>query len=369
MIKNAKDDGGEAIEHTDGQETPARGSRDSLSGGMIDSSMLMVIKALEEVTSMSARERNRILESIHGVGEDDNDERSDEMDQGNYLLSEESRRNLEASMVASHRLSSKPSKSPPSQQEDEVVISWADQEEHARRGGTTATTHLDDPDVTGLIDKKARNNGGQDVANEGSSYVNGRGEQLFEEFDTNHHSTTMGVVLHQLADPPRSLLTASSHTDGGGFIMEKLKELNEAIGHIQHKTAYMQAQQKYDGYVEDPKFRLIFLRANSYDAKKAAARLVSFMEEKLQRFGPEALTRQLTMDDLSRTSRSLLVKRGVMQILPTRDSTGRAILVTYFHFFRLQDELRRHPASLVRVCPVTKNETRVGFLRFNVACT
>jgi hypothetical protein len=59
------------------------------------------------------------------------------------------------------------------------------------------------------------------------------------------------------------------------------------------KPAYEQAERMTKGYVTDSKFRLMFLRANRFDAEKAATRLVNFMEGKLEYFGPGALARLL----------------------------------------------------------------------------
>lgn len=128
---------------------------------------------------------------------------------------------------------------------------------------------------------------------------------------------------------------------------QKLMELEDAISRIQQKRAYTQAYEEWDGYVTDPQFRRMFLRAESFDAEKAAARLVSFMEEKLDRFGPDALTRQLTIDDLSTPSKSILIKKGVLQLLSARDSSGRAILLTYYLASQIREELRVDPFCLV----------------------
>ena len=42
-----------------------------------------------------------------------------------------------------------------------------------------------------------------------------------------------------------------------------------------------------------PKFRLVFLRADEFHAKKAAQRLVNHLEQKLAYFGSQALGRSL----------------------------------------------------------------------------
>ena len=68
----------------------------------------------------------------------------------------------------------------------------------------------------------------------------------------------------------------------------------------------------------------MFLRADEFDSKKAAKRLVNFMEAKKKHFGEQTLTRSLYLSDLDQDDREAL-KSGVMQILSVRDRAGRAI--------------------------------------------
>ena len=206
------------------------------------------------------------------------------------------------------------SRSPSSQQhqEDEVAASMGGE------GGTyadqgSATNYLYDDD----------DNGGDDVKSSGGGY--------------DQHDEDMNSIGHM------PLMIDST------FLWGKLQELDQAIDQIQHKDAYNQAQQAHNGYIANPKFRLVFLRAESFNARKAADRLVAFMDEKLLRFGPRALSRQLTIDDMSKASKSLLIKKGLMQVLPTRDSAGRAILVTYYNCSSMQDEIIRQATCLVSI--------------------
>jgi hypothetical protein len=69
----------------------------------------------------------------------------------------------------------------------------------------------------------------------------------------------------------------------------------------------------------------MFLRAEYYKAKPAATRLVSYMEGKLKLFGQDALTRNLYLSDLGEDGKTCL-KTGVMQMLPQRDTSGRAVM-------------------------------------------
>ena len=130
---------------------------------------------------------------------------------------------------------------------------------------------------------------------------------------------------------------------------QKLSEMNSAIDLIANKMAYQQAFEKHPAYVTDPKLRLVFLRTESHDATKAAQRFIDFLDEKQRRFGPFANARQLTLDDLNNASKSLLLRKGLFQVLPTRDSSGRAILLSCYHASQLEAELRENPKCLVGV--------------------
>ena len=111
------------------------------------------------------------------------------------------------------------------------------------------------------------------------------------------------------------------------------------------------------GYVTDPTWRLMFLRASAYDSENAAQRCVKFMEEKNRLFGPGPLARRLFLSDLSDddmvclTSGALQVREvskssishaficptdasfadlllliSSLQVLPQRDTRGRAVV-------------------------------------------
>lgn len=97
---------------------------------------------------------------------------------------------------------------------------------------------------------------------------------------------------------------------------------------IPKKDAYVLAWHMNRSYVEERSFRLLFLRANKFDAKKAAARLVLFMEKKKELFGPETLVRSLLLKDLDEDDIETM-KAGALQVLPKRDRAGRLILIDF----------------------------------------
>ncbi len=125
------------------------------------------------------------------------------------------------------------------------------------------------------------------------------------------------------------------------WIVKKLREFQKSLNKLLQadseqtnitvatREAYEEAQRQSKTYVQNRAFRLMFLRAESFDASLAAQRMLVYLEEKLSRFGPEALTRPLILTDLSPQSRAMLIDLGIFQVLPTRDSVGRAIFLIH----------------------------------------
>jgi hypothetical protein len=104
-------------------------------------------------------------------------------------------------------------------------------------------------------------------------------------------------------------------------------ELALLVSRPRQKTfAYQQARQQNPSYIGSVEFQLLFLRADRWDARDAAARLVGFLEIKLELFGPDLLTQRVTISDLSKDDWKSL-ESGFFQLLPIRDVAGRAILV------------------------------------------
>ena len=116
------------------------------------------------------------------------------------------------------------------------------------------------------------------------------------------------------------------------LIEQSLGRLEEEIQSIYFKRAYNLAEAKAPGYVRRRKLRLMFLRAERFDAKKAAIRLVGWFDWKLDLFSEEKLCKDITLDDLDKNALKS-VKGGWQQILPQRDSRGRAVFFcTTFRF-------------------------------------
>jgi hypothetical protein len=110
------------------------------------------------------------------------------------------------------------------------------------------------------------------------------------------------------------------------FLEEKLHELDEELEKIpKNSGAYSLAQAQDKEYARCRKFRLKFLRADAFDARMAAERLMKFFEEKLKLFGLETLARDIKMSDLDEDGRRWL-ESGIGQLVPERDRSGRCVI-------------------------------------------
>jgi hypothetical protein len=113
-----------------------------------------------------------------------------------------------------------------------------------------------------------------------------------------------------------------------GFVRAKLEDMEIELSKLTrgNKEAYMQAEAQNKEYVICHKLRLKFLRAEIFNARLAAGRLVRFFEEKKKLFGPDKLTKEIKLRDLDKEDRKFL-DRGFRQIVPLRDRAGRRIII------------------------------------------
>ena len=135
------------------------------------------------------------------------------------------------------------------------------------------------------------------------------------------HQPTTGVDPHH---HHASHGGSGSGGGGGGF-------------HYTEVLAYQQAMEIDMNYVTDRKFRLAFLRADRYNAKKACQRIIDFFEYKKYLWGVDKLCKDITLvDDFTATDIECLKSSGdVQQYVPKRDTYGRHIL--YFNLQSLFD--------------------------------
>lgn len=111
-----------------------------------------------------------------------------------------------------------------------------------------------------------------------------------------------------------------------------LETLEERLNFLKDESdAYAIAEKMSKDYVTNYNFRMMFLRADRYNAEDAANRLMLFFEEKRRLFGVEKLVKDITLEDLSPDDMDVL-KSGYIQVSPEPDVAGRPILGFYFKF-------------------------------------
>ena len=141
--------------------------------------------------------------------------------------------------------------------------------------------------------------------------------------------------------------------------------------HIQKKKAgsvYEMAERMNPEYVHARAFRIMFLRANRYDAKAAAKQMMTFLEFKQELFGTEKLTKEITIDDLDEDDIACM-KSGAMQ-WAGRDSRNRPIFLNLpglRNYKYIQNELRYRFFVMMEASKSPENQIRgVVFLMYAI---
>ena len=110
-----------------------------------------------------------------------------------------------------------------------------------------------------------------------------------EEFES--HWNSLAKDGEGVSDEKQSFLDIQGISASPNESSETMEELLEAMEYeliqVSRHTAYETAMNQNPTYVKDVKFRKAFLRAEMYNPRKAAHRLVRFCEEKLALFGPD----------------------------------------------------------------------------------
>ncbi|CAJ1969928.1 unnamed protein product [Cylindrotheca closterium] len=105
-----------------------------------------------------------------------------------------------------------------------------------------------------------------------------------------------------------------------------LDRLDEHLNRMKMGTAFACAQSLNRDFCQNYDFRMMFLRANRYDPKVAAKQIIRFLDIKLELFGLEKLTEEITLKDLTVEDKEDLLA-GSFQLLPFTDRAGRSIVL------------------------------------------
>ena len=106
------------------------------------------------------------------------------------------------------------------------------------------------------------------------------------------------------------------------------------------KVGYLQSQKLKKTYMNDTDFRLRFLRAELFDEREAAVRLVKYCDFVLECFGSFALERHIRLSDFSKKETKWM-QLGYIQMMPFRDRSGRRVILQIMDSNVLSDHLTR----------------------------
>ena len=142
------------------------------------------------------------------------------------------------------------------------------------------------------------------------------------------------------------------------LLQTAFRSLDDELNTIAEKPAFTLAQQQTSVvadvpycYVNTTEFRLRFLRAELFQTKKAAERMVKYLALLYETFGLVALRRPIRFSDLTKVEHEFL-RGGDYQLLPYRDRSGRRVACIVTNNRRdVPDSTRvrsQHPLSQIR---------------------
>lgn len=116
-----------------------------------------------------------------------------------------------------------------------------------------------------------------------------------------------------------------SDEEDPNFFNHRLMQLEHHLCSMKQGTVYEEAEQLSEMFVRDPHFRTMFLRAEHFDPRPAAQRMLRFFECKKELFGKGKLVTKITLQDLDEDDLEAL-RAGDGQISPLKDASGRPIM-------------------------------------------
>jgi hypothetical protein len=133
-------------------------------------------------------------------------------------------------------------------------------------------------------------------------------------------------------DREKSYLDLHGVTNGiqetPSLIKQHAELLDVELSIMKGKNAYNRAASMDLNYVQNPAFRLKFLRGERFNAVAAANKIVKFFEVKEELFGVSKLVKDITQNDLEEQDLECLYK-GYIQWLPMKDLAGRRVYIMF----------------------------------------
>jgi hypothetical protein len=159
-----------------------------------------------------------------------------------------------------------------------------------------------------------------------------RADSTLESFNFENGEAMLVRELNNMSVEERERILHDVHgvedeAETPDLIKDSLEALNasiEATKQTANADAYLLAESICPAFVQNDKFRLLFLRSMRFDVEKATVSLFSHFEKKQELFGLDTLCEDISLDDLNEDDMRTL-KNGQTQLLPDRDRSGRAI--------------------------------------------
>lgn len=196
-----------------------------------------------------------------------------------------------------------------------------------------------------------KNKGGWDVTGEGSSdscnFSSKSGahgpfsQPLGNVIDDS--DAYIAEALHNMSTEQRDHLYQELHgvvdmiEETPDFLSASFAELRQELEVQTSKTsasgslncrAFLLAEKQNSGYVHSEFWYKAFLRAERFDVKAAAIRMIRFYDYKESAFGEDNLCTEVTQELLSPDDMKVY-RKGFSQILPCRDAAGRSIQILF----------------------------------------
>ena len=109
------------------------------------------------------------------------------------------------------------------------------------------------------------------------------------------------------------------------FVKQSIKDMDEEIRKIRLRSCFDRAKFLAPHLVNDTDFRLMFLRATTFNPRRAAQLIVRFYDFKVKLFGDDKLIKKITVKDDFDEDDIAAFESGAFQILPCPDTYGRRI--------------------------------------------
>lgn len=149
--------------------------------------------------------------------------------------------------------------------------------------------------------------------------------------DPDAMNSLIASELNQLSNQEREAAFGDLHAitsveeESAATIAKLIGEVKSEIAKTREKSAYNKALFLSPHSVNDSDFIRMFLRAEQYNPRLAANRMVAYFQHKLELFGIEKLCKDITLEDLDDDDKASL-STGSVQILPQKDSAGRTVI-------------------------------------------